>query len=94
MKKFPRWFWGSIVAFFTISWLAIPIATYIGDRAADVVLTIIIFGGVIYPLFAVSLFVTAWRKLKLDENEKIWAFLFVLIPLFAYLPLWFILGAY
>lgn len=91
MKKFPKWFWISIITFIIVSWAAIPISAYFTEHARYVARTVVSIGLFAYPVFFVIMMLILFKKTKLDSNEKIWGFYFMLIPILVYFPFWSII---
>lgn len=92
MKEFPMWFWGSILIYTIISWLAVACTIFL----SELLLTnfnwpigyFVFYSGIfLYPVFFVIMIVCLFKKVKLNSDLRIWAFLILLIPLLANLPL-------
>jgi hypothetical protein len=92
MSKFPKWFWFSIVIFILISWLFSCVTHFSSEFIIVnfdwyVGYALFYFGLLTYPAFLVVMLVSLYKKIELDSNEKVWAFIFLLIPLATNLPI-------
>ncbi|MEC5424733.1 hypothetical protein QGM71_14700 [Virgibacillus sp. C22-A2] len=91
MNKFPKWFWISIVTFIIISWLSSVVAHFFSEFLVVnfewyVGYSLFYLGLLAYPVFFVVTIICLFKKVKLNSDEKVWAFLFLLIPLVTNLP--------
>ncbi|MEQ6377158.1 hypothetical protein RZN25_10035 [Bacillaceae bacterium S4-13-56] len=85
MRVFPKWFWISILAFLIIScFFFFLIAMF--PHSKFIVEPVFFLGLFGYPLFFVIMMLLTYTKVKLDSDQKVWAFLFLLIPFPLYIP--------
>lgn len=92
MNKFPKWFWISIVSYVILTWTFPLIAHFSSDFLRVnfewyVGYAIFYFGILAYPAFLAVMLLSTFRKVDLNSDEKVWAFLFLLIPLATNLPI-------
>ncbi|PKR78896.1 hypothetical protein CEY16_03830 [Halalkalibacillus sediminis] len=92
MSKFPKWFWFSIVTFIIISWLFSVVAHFSSEFLIVnfdwyVGYSLFYFGLLSYPIFFVVMLISLFKKIELNSDEKVWAFIFLLIPFATNLPI-------
>lgn len=85
MRVFPRWFWMSILAF-VIASCTFLFLLYRFPYSKFLVESIFLIGLFGYPIFFVIMMVLSYTMLKLDTDQKVWAFLFLLLPFPLYIP--------
>ncbi len=92
MSEFPKWFWFSMVAFIVISWLLSGVAHFFSDFLIVnfewyVGYSLFYFSLLSYPIFFVVILIILFKKIELNSDEKVWAFIFLMIPLATNLPI-------
>ncbi|RNA66897.1 hypothetical protein [Alteribacter keqinensis] len=87
LNYLPQGFWLSIVAFVTFQWVAIPVIAHLSTSAAGVMMGILFIISVIYPLYLLFMLLYLSQVKKLNGEQLMIAAVFLLIPLFAYIPL-------
>ncbi|WP_096439994.1 hypothetical protein [Alteribacter populi] len=85
--KLPKSFWFSIIIFVALQWLAIPVLAHFAHTPADIVRGVLFIVGIIYPIYYISTLLYLRMVNKLDGEQIMLAAVFLLIPLFAYLPI-------
>lgn len=86
IKYLPFSFWLSISIFVAFQWLAIPLLANLTTSARDVMMGVLLIIGVIYPIYFTSVIIYLRKVKKLDNEQLVLAGVFLLIPLFAYVP--------
>ncbi|WP_026691057.1 hypothetical protein [Alteribacter aurantiacus] len=87
LNYLPQGFWLSIVAFVTLQWVAIPIIAHFTSTAGGVMMGILFIISVVYPMYVLCSLLYLNQVKRLSGEQLMIASIFLLIPLFAYIPL-------
>ncbi|RYG72517.1 hypothetical protein EU245_09945 [Lentibacillus lipolyticus] len=92
MRNFPNWFWISIIIYMITSWLFVAVTSVFSELIIVnfewfVGYGLFYIGILAYPVFFAVMMICLYQKTKLNSDEKVWSFLFLLVPLVANLPL-------
>jgi uncharacterized membrane protein (DUF485 family) len=87
VRKLPKWFWYSLIIFYSGQWLAIPILNNFVNSARDIVLAVIIITAVFYPVFFIIMMFVLRKKNNLNKEELMVPGMILLLPLLLYVPI-------